>query len=245
MRMKDKTIIVTGAGSGMGAAHASRLHREGANVVLTDINAERGEKNAQALGERAHFVHHDVSNEDGWARVIDEAEEVFGTVNGLVNNAGINLERPIDDFSVADYQKVISVNQIGVFLGLRAVHPALVRAGGGGIVNVSSTAGMFGMAEGIAYCASKAAVLGMNRVAAVEFAADNILVNAICPGFIETEMDAGIAPDVLEHYVGKTPLARRGQPEEVSALILYLLSSDNTFTTGEEFIIDGGMSKLY
>lgn len=245
MRMSGKTIIVTGAGSGMGAAHARRLHSEGAQVVLTDINQEHGRRNAEALGERSLFVAHDVASPEDWVRVVAEAEQTFGAVDGLVNNAGINLERSIDECTVNDYQRVININQIGVFLGLQAVHPALARSGGGRIVNISSTAAMFGMIGGIAYCASKAAVLGMTRTAAVEFAPDGILVNAICPGFIDTPMDAGIDAEVLDHYVGKTPLRRRAQPDEVSSLVLYLLSEDNTFSTGEEFIIDGGMSKLY
>ncbi|SMQ71150.1 3alpha(or 20beta)-hydroxysteroid dehydrogenase [Plantibacter sp. VKM Ac-1784] len=244
-RMAQKTVIVTGAGSGMGASHARRLHAEGANVVLTDINVDRGRRNADALGERALFVAHDVSDEASWSNVISEAERVFGGVHGLVNNAGINLERSIDEFSVADYQRVVSINQLGVFLGMREVHQVMARSGGGRIVNVSSTSGLRGTVHGVAYCASKAAVMAMTRVAAVEFADDGILVNAICPGFIDTEMDAGIDADVLSHYVGMTPLKRRAQPDEVSSLVLYLLSDDNSFSTGAEFVIDGGLTKWY
>lgn len=242
-RLDGKVVIVTGGASGMGATHAKKFVDEGAKVVITDVNEKSGQALAEQLGDNIRFIKHDVTNSEQWDQVIAETEEVFGPVNALVNNAGVGILKPIESMTEDVYRKVIDINQVSVFLGMQAVLPSMRKAGGGSIVNISSLSGLIGNLGGIAYNASKFAVRGMTKVAALEFAQDNIRVNSIHPGVIETPMIAEEGNTALIEEISKTiPLKRVAKPEEVSNLALFLVSDESSYSTGSEFVIDAGLS---
>ncbi|MEV8546760.1 glucose 1-dehydrogenase [Streptomyces sp. NPDC051572] len=238
-RVTGKVAIITGGARGMGAAHARRFIEEGASVVITDVLKDEGHALASELGERARFLAQDVTDGARWAEVVADAEDAFGPVDVLVNNAGISFSGLMLDTSEADFRKVVDINQVGVFLGMQAVVPSMRRAGGGSIVNISSFAGLMGTAVGIAYCASKFAVRGMTKAAAAEFGREGIRVNSVHPGFIRTPMIDAFPDD--HPYVQASPLARVAEPSEVAALVLYLASDESSFSTGSEFVVDGGL----
>lgn len=240
-KLSGKTVVISGGARGMGETHVRRLIAEGANVHFTDVLADEGNALAGELGASAKFSLADVTSESDWVRVIADTEAAFGPVDVLINNAGIVIRNPIEDMSEADYRKVIDINQVGVFLGMKAAIPSLRRAGSGSIVNISSVAGLVGRVQTVAYAASKFAVRGMTKVAANELGADNIRVNSVHPGPIMTPMLAGMDKSVQDSVSAGLPLNRIGEPEEVSDLIVFLASSDSSFCTGAEFVIDGGM----
>ena len=241
-RLKDKVIIVTGGAGGMGASHARSFIKEGAKVVITDLNENAGTELAKELGENAVFIKHDVTKQDDWNNVISEAEEKFGPVHGLINNAGVGIMNPIEVMTEEEYMKIININQLSVFLGMKAVLPSMRKVKTASIVNISSLSGLIGNVGGVGYNASKFAVRGMTKVAALEFAEYNIRVNSIHPGVIETAM-IGAGNTELINEISKTiPLKRIAQPEEVTNLALYLVSDESSYSTGAEFIIDGGLS---
>ncbi len=245
--LAGKTVIVTGAARGMGAAAARRLVEEGSNVVLADVLDDDGKQLADELGDKARFVRLDVSDEDGWRDVVALAEREFGKLDVLINNAGILSFSLIADLPVADFQKLIDVNQIGVFLGMKYAGPAIDRAGGGAIVNVSSVEGLGGGAFLMGYTATKFAVRGMTKAAAWELGSKGIRVNSIHPGAIRTPMvmsQGGMDDDgAAEKWIGKkTALKRMGEPEEVAALMCFLASDDASYMTGAEIAIDGGVA---
>lgn len=246
-RLDGKIAIVTGASQGMGEAHARAMVAHGAKVVMTDVNAEAGARIAADLGGNAVFVKHDVVSHDGWAQVVAEAEARFGTVNVLVNNAGIIGEiASTINFSEPAWDKVIAINQTGVYLGMQAVLPGMIALKQGSIVNISSTAGLVAVygAPNLAYVASKFAVRGMTKQVAVEFGEYNIRVNSIHPGFIKTPMMAAATDEGGGDAVNLTPLRRMAEPSEVSDLVVFLASDESRFITGAEHIIDGGMTAL-
>ncbi|CAB3735806.1 glucose 1-dehydrogenase [Paraburkholderia rhynchosiae] len=243
-RVSGKVAIVTGAARGMGAAHARRLIEEGAKVMLTDVLDAEGEETAASLGESARYLHHDVTKEDQWQRVVGETEEAFGPVSVLVNNAGIVAHSPIEVMEERDYRRVIDVNQVSVFLGMKSVIASMKRAGGGSIINISSVAGLFGAAEVLAYTASKFAVRGMSKSAAIELAPYNIRVNSVHPGLISTPMTVSTPESEAStaQFIAATPAGRPGEPDEVANVVLLLASDESRFSTGAEFIVDGGIS---
>lgn len=241
-RLEGKVAIITGGARGMGAAHTHRFVEEGAKVVFTDIRVKEGRALARKLGKNARFLKQDVSKQYDWKRVIQRTEEMFGPINVLVNNAGI--DHPEENLAEADidlYKKVIEVNQFSVFLGMKFVVNSMRRAGGGSIINVSSLAGIVGAPQKVAYTASKFAVRGMTKAAALELGQYGIRVNSVHPGFIETPMTEGLIHDQL---VSMFPLKKAGQPEEVTNLVLYLASDESSYSTGSEFIIDGGLGAM-
>ena len=243
-RVSGKVAIVTGAARGMGAAHARRLIEEGAKVMLTDVLDAEGEATAKALGPNARYLHQDVSKEVEWQHVIAETEKAFGPVSVLVNNAGIATYGAIETLEESAYRRTIDVNQVSVFLGMKAVIPSMKRAGGGSIINISSAAGIVGIPNGMAYCASKFAVRGMTKSAAIELAQYNIRVNSIHPGLIKTAMTA-ITPQseaTMTAAAEATPAKRIGEPDEVANVVLMLATDESRFSTGAEFVIDGGIS---
>ncbi|WP_313894925.1 SDR family oxidoreductase [Psychrobacillus sp.] len=191
------------------------------------------------LGEYTLFVKQDVTTPEDWQSVIEETEKAFGPVNVLINNAGIDVpEQSLDEYSEDTYRKVIEVNQTSVFLGMKYVVPSMKEAGGGSIVNISSLAGIIGTYKKIAYTASKFAVRGMTKAAALELGDYGIRVNSVHPGFIRTPMTEHLINDELEQVF---PLRRAGEPEEVSNLVLFLASEESSYSTGAEFVIDGGL----
>ena len=240
-RLQDKVIIVTGAAQGMGATHARLCLEAGAKVVLTDINVEKGQALATELGQHALFIQHDVTSETDWARVIAETAAHFGTVNVLVNNAGITQSKSILNTSLADYRRILEINQVSVFLGMKAVIPSMQANQQGSIINISSINGLVGGAIG--YTDSKFAVRGMTKAAALECAAYGIRVNSVHPGVIATPMIMqGDTKAAVEAFAKSIPLRRVAQPEEVSSIVLYLASDDSSYSTGAEFIVDGGLT---
>jgi 3alpha(or 20beta)-hydroxysteroid dehydrogenase len=239
-RAKGKIAIVTGAARGMGAAHARRLADEGAMVVLTDILSGDGEALAAAIGADAMFLEHDVTQAADWARVVGETESRFGPASILVNNAAIGPSwRPIEDVTEQEFRRVIDIDQLSVFLGMRAVIPGMKRAGGGSIINISSVSGLVGTANAVAYAAAKFAVRGMTKAAALELAPHGIRVNSVHPGLVSTPM---VDPAAAEAALSVIPMGRPGEPDEVSALVALLASDETRYTTGAEFAVDGGFS---
>jgi 3alpha(or 20beta)-hydroxysteroid dehydrogenase len=239
-RLAGRTAIITGAAKGMGAAHARRFVAEGARVVLGDVLDEAGEAVAAELGDAARYVHLDVTDPAQWAAAVAVAEEL-GTLNVLINNAGIHWIRPIEHETVEGIERILRVNLVGTMLGIQAVIPAMRAAGGGSIVNLSSTAGLTGLPYHGAYGASKWAVRGLTKTAAVELGGDGIRVNSVHPGPIRTDMMSfvGSAEDEKRRFA-HLPARRPGEPDEVSQLMVYLASDESSFMTGAEFVIDGG-----
>ncbi|MBT8447371.1 MAG: glucose 1-dehydrogenase [Gammaproteobacteria bacterium] len=247
-RLDGKVAIVTGGAQGMGESHARLFVAEGAKVVVTDINPETGQRVADALGADALFVQHDVAKAADWQRVVKAAEDRFGGVNVLVNNAGIiGPVVSLDEFKEADYQTVCGINQTGVFLGMQAVIPGMVGQGAGSIVNISSIAGMVAIygSPNCAYTASKFAVRGLTKQAAVDYGEHGIRVNSIHPGFTVTPMmDAALDEAGKAGAAALVPIKRLGQPIDVSYLALFLASDESSYITGAEHIIDGGVTAL-
>ena len=242
-RLEGKTALISGGARGQGAAEARLFAEEGANVVLTDVLDEDGERTADAIG--ADYLHHDVTSEEEWAAAVaTHAVELHGGIDVLINNAGIYVETSLLGGDLEEYRRVIEVNQIGVFLGMREVAPAMIERGGGSIVNISSVAGMRAGAGSFAYSASKWAVRGMTKSAAVALGRYGIRVNSIHPGVIDTPMldeTRMVQPGSMEELLERIPLGRIAQPEEVAKLALFLASDDSAYSTGSEFIIDGGL----
>ncbi len=244
--LSEKICIVTGAARGMGAAAATRLVEEGATVVMTDVLEEDGKRLADELGDRARFVRHDVTDEDGWAEVVAFTEREFGRVDVLINNAGILSFSLIADMAREDFQKLIDVNQIGVFLGMKHTSPVMERGGGGAIVNISSVEGLGAAPLVMGYSATKFAVRGMTKAAAWELGPKGIRVNSVHPGAIRTPMvmgQPGMDGGDAEKWIGnKTALKRMGEADEVAALMVFLASDDASYMTGAEVACDGGAS---
>ncbi|UTT42761.1 glucose 1-dehydrogenase [Exiguobacterium aurantiacum] len=240
-RVQGEVAFVTGGARGMGASHVRKLVAEGAHVLFTDILADEGEALAAELGDAVVFLKHDVTKLEDWEDAVKIAEEKFGPITILVNNAGIALTHTIDELSEADYRKVIDINQVGVFLGMKSVIPSMRKAGHGSIINISSISGILGLG-GAAYVASKFAVRGMTKAIALEVAADGIRVNSIHPGLIETPMimQPGVE-EVVRQMAETVPLKRIGKPGDVSNLVLFLASDESSYFTGAEFVIDGGV----
>lgn len=251
-RVEGMVAVVTGAARGQGASHARLLATEGAAVVLGDVIDGAGEELAaaiRALGGRAHYVHLDVTSVEDWRRAVALAEEEFGKLDCLINNAGIATYAGVVDCSTDEWESVIGVNQTGVFYGMRAVIPALRRAGGGSIVNISSIyGGVRGVGDYVAYAASKAAVIAMTKSAAVSYGPESIRVNAIAPGAVETVqmMDAikyhqaTEAGSEIEARIARQPIGRSAVPNEISQGVLFLVSKEASYVTGITLVIDGG-----
>lgn len=235
-KLDGKVAIVTGGARGQGASHVRTFVNEGAKVVIADILVEEGEALVKELGENAMFIKLDVTSESNWKTVVADAESTFGPVNILVNNAGIAFGKFTAEMTEEEYRRVIDINQLGVFLGMKTVFPSMRKAKEGSIVNISSVVGLEGSKGFIAYTASKFAVTGMTKTAALDFAEYGIRVNSVHPGVIRTP----ILDDPTISAPNTPPLQRYGEPEDVSKLVLFLASNDSSFSTGAEFIVDGG-----
>lgn len=235
-RHVNGTVVITGGASGIGAAIARRIVANGGTVMVADVRPEEAERTAIALGPRALSADLDVTDAEGWRRVIDETERTFGPVHGLVNNAGILEMTPIAEVERSSIERILSVNVTGVILGMQAALPSMRRGGGGAIVNMSSAAGLTGSAYFSAYAGSKWAVRGITKCAALELAEDRVRVNSVHPGPVTTPMTEHFPPDVCSDQ----PIPRLGRAEEVAGLVEFLLSADSEYCTGSEFVVDGG-----
>ncbi len=246
--LDGKVAIVTGAARGQGAAAARLFVAEGARVVIGDVLDDLGKELAESLGQAAIYRHLDVSSEDDWRAVVDEAVETLGGVHVLVNNAGILRFAALPDMPLEDYMRIVNINQVGTFLGMRAVSKPMMAAGGGSIVNISSIEGLAGMPYLTAYTSTKFAIRGMTKVAALELGPKNIRVNSVHPGMIETDMvkDAAGGHDVdLSPAAKRIPLRRMGTSEDIAQVVLFLASERSSYVTGAELAADGGATATH
>ena len=241
--LKDKVCIITGGAQGMGEFHARRFVEEGAKLVITDLNEEKGNEVAKDIGENCIFIKQDVSSEDDWDKVITETKEKFGKIDVLVNNAGVGVFKDILDITKDDMDFIYKVNQLGLFLGVKKVGEVMKEQGSGSIINISSVDGIVSAPTATAYAASKHAVEGITKSAAIDLGQFNIRVNTVCPGIIKTPMTSQDDVEAYLEELEKTiPLRRRGEPEESTGPVLFLASDDSTYVTGTHIIIDGGMT---
>ena len=243
-RLAGKVALVSGGARGQGEAEARLFAEEGAKVVLGDVLDDLGKAVADGIGDAARYVHLDVTDEEDWAAAVTTARREFGGLHVVMNNAGILRMSPIESTTPDAYMEVVRVNQLGCFLGMRAAIPALRESGGGSIVNTSSTSGFVGLPGFAAYTATKFAVRGMTKVAAMELGRYGIRVNSVHPGGIDTAMTdmpdfAHIPKDEAYRH---QPIGRIGQPIEVARLALFLASDESSYCTGAEYLVDGGFT---
>jgi 3alpha(or 20beta)-hydroxysteroid dehydrogenase len=242
-RLEGKVAIITGAAGGIGAACARAFAAEGALLLLTDADGERAGRLAAELGDRVSARAHDVTSEDDWEAVAQAVLHAHGRIDILVNNAGVFLAAPLADTSLDDFRRVLDVNTVGVFLGMRTVAPAMSQRRMGSIINVSSVAGLIGPRYLTAYAASKWAVRGMTKVAAKELAEAGVRVTSVHPGQIDTDMNARqreATPELIDKLIRSIPMRRIGTPQEVADALLYLASDESAYMTGAELVLDGG-----
>ncbi len=240
-KLDERVVLITGAARGQGEAEARLFVAEGASVVMGEVLDAEGVAVAESLGDAAVYVHHDVSDPESWQGFVETATRRHGRVDALVNNAGIMVYKPMEDMTLEEYRRVIDVNQVGCFLGMKAVLPGMRAAGAGAIVNVSSTAGLRGFAKGIGYVSSKFAVRGLTRTAAQELGPLGIRVNSLHPGGVDTVLGWGYDDVDLVKLYDTTPLGRIGRPDEMARIALFLISDDSSYCTGAEFVADGGL----
>lgn len=235
-RAGGKVALITGAASGMGASHARVLAEHGARVLITDVADDMGRTLVEEIGhDRAHYVHLDVTDFEEWQQAVQIAEERFGKLDVLINNAGIFTAGSVEEASLAEWHRTLDIDLNGAFYGMKAALPALKKNDTASIINISSIAGVTGFKNRAAYSTAKWAVQGLTKTSALDLGKYNIRVNSVHPGSVETPLTAN-----LERGLGQIPLGRAAQVGEISALILYLASDESKFTTGGTFVIDGG-----
>jgi 3alpha(or 20beta)-hydroxysteroid dehydrogenase len=243
-RLDGKVALITGGARGMGKSHVRHFVAEGARVVFGDVLDDKGAYVAAQLGDQScRYIHHDVTSETGWAAAVALATEAFGKLDVLVNNAGILTFAPIADMTLADFRRVLEVNAVGCWLGMKAAIDPMTKAGGGSIINISSIEGFTGAAGLSAYSASKFAIRGMTKAAAQELGQFGIRVNSVHPGGVLTRMvlDQANTGRDGERFLANLPLARFAEPAEISRLVAYLASDESSYSTGSEFVADGGL----
>ena len=241
MPLEGRVALITGASRGQGEATARLFVRSGCRVVLADVLEPEGRAVAASIGGSAAFIRLDVGNEDDWRDAVHFAQERFGRLDILVNNAAVHRSGRLEDTSLQQYEDVVRVNQVGCFLGMRAFADA-AKAQGGVIVNISSVNGLMGVENAFAYGATKYAVRGMSKSASVELAKYGIRVNSVYPGAIDTPMIDASHEDAINSLARRLPIPRLAQPEEVAELTLFLSTDASRYCTGAEFVIDGGLT---
>lgn len=245
MKLKDKVAIVTGASAGIGKATAELFIKEGAKVVLTDIKEVEGQKVASEIGSEAIFIKHDVAKEEDWIHVVNTTIDKFGKIDILVNNAGVYYISPLAEITLEKWNWLMSINVTGVFLGMKHVLPHMAKNKTGSVINLSSIAGLGGAPGHALYGASKGAVRIMTKDVATEYGPFNVRVNSVHPSYIKTAMasyGAETAQTSIDELGKDYPLQRIGNPEEVAATCLFLASDDSSFITGQEIVVDGGVT---
>ena len=240
-RFDGKVTLISGGARGQGAAEARALVAEGGKVVIGDVLEKEGTALAKELGAAAKFVRHDVTSEADWDHAVKTAE-AMGGLHGLVNNAGVYTPKALMDTDAELWERHVRINQFGCFLGMKAVVPAMHKTGGGSIVNISSGAGLRGSPLAFAYSATKWALRGMTKSAAMDLARRKIRVNSVHPGPIETDMIAWRTPEETAKRLKMVPMRRHGSADEVARLVLFLLSDESSYITGAEVAIDGGIT---
>jgi 3alpha(or 20beta)-hydroxysteroid dehydrogenase len=240
-KLDGRVVLITGAARGQGAEEARLFAAEGARVVVADVLEESGAEVVKEIGDAARFVRLDVTDEAQWIAAADFAEAEFGKLDGLINNAGILRFNKLEKTSLEEYMQVVTVNQVGVFLGLHVCLPRIRGAGGGTVVNTASIDGLAGMAYLGSYVSTKFAVRGLTRVAAIENG-PTVRVNCLCPGGVQTPMVADLMPSDADPNAGygDTPLKRVGTAAEMAKAALFLTSDDSSYCTGADFVVDGG-----
>ncbi|QJU52599.1 glucose 1-dehydrogenase [Herbiconiux sp. KACC 21604] len=234
-RLEGKVAIVTGAGRGIGRSIAESFAEEGATVIATGRAASD-----TSFPEGVEYHQLDVSREEDWQRVVADVIAAHGHVDVLANNAGIIAYETLHDLTVDDWNTVVAVNQTGTWLGMREVVPHMIAQGGGSIINISSIWGSVAVSGAHAYHATKGAVRNMSKSAAITYAKENVRVNSVHPGFIETPLTDAQAPEINDYVVSMTPMGRAGKPREIANGIVFLASDEASFVTGSELVIDGG-----
>jgi 3alpha(or 20beta)-hydroxysteroid dehydrogenase len=245
-RLDGKVAIVTGGAQGQGEAISRHFVAEGAKVVIADIAKEAGQALADDLGADAHYADHDVSDAASWARVVEDTNERFGPVNVLANNAGILRFGDIERQPADEVELIWRINQLGCFLGMQAVTRTMRKNGGGSIINASSVEGLAGMAGCTAYAATKWAIRGMTKCAAMELGPQGIRVNSIHPGMIDTPLTRVHGGDAaMEFGASKVPLRRVGHPEDIAPVYVFLASDESSYINGAEITVDGGVTSTH
>jgi 3alpha(or 20beta)-hydroxysteroid dehydrogenase len=235
--LEGKIILITGAAKGMGAVEAGMAVERGATVILSDVIDDQLETTANALN--SPFAHLDVTSKNDWENTITQMVNDYGRIDGLVNNAGIFIQKTLFDDSADAFEAMAKVNQLGTYLGIECIAPIMRDQKSGSIVNISSVAGLRGQ-RNIGYVASKFAVTGMTKAVALQLAKFNVRCNSVHPGAISTDMALGLGPSDVELLTSKTPMGRIGEPEEVSETVMFLLSDAASYLTGAEIAVDGG-----
>ena len=249
-RLRNKVTIITGASSGIGGATAKLFADEDAHVYLCDIQDDMGEELTSEIvqsGGKATYFHLDVRDEQEWIKVLNKIAKIHGRIDVLVNNAGIGgapLHLKVEDYPVDQWNETIAINATGVFLGTKHAARFMKQTGGGSIINISSVYGLVGTTRGASYTASKGAVRIFTKAAAVQYSKDNIRVNSVHPGFIDTPQAAKLLSDqiVRQELINQTPVGRLGTVDDIKYGILYLASDESGYMTGSEFVIDGGIT---
>lgn len=238
--LSGKVVIVTGGARGLGAGFARQIVASGGKVVIADVLDDEGRSTAAELGDSARYVHLDVTDADAWRAAVELTLAEFGTVTGLVNNAGVSTGQYLEHEPLEHFRRVLDINLVGVFNGIQAVIAPIRAAGGGSIVNISSAAGLMGLALTAGYGASKWGVRGLSKIAAVELGADRIRVNSVHPGMTYTPMTAEVGIAQGEGNYPNTPMGRVGEADEIAGAVTFLLSDTASYVTGAEIAVDGG-----
>lgn len=245
MSFKDQVIIVTGAAKGQGLSHVKELAKRGARVVATDFDVKLGEAEVKKLTDQGlDVVFHelDVSSAKQWQALASWVDETYGRVDALVNNAGISMNGNVLETTEEIWNKILGVNQVGPYLGMHTIAPLISRSGGGAIVNTASTLGKYASANAFAYQATKGAVRMMSKSAALALASHNIRVNTVLPGLVDTDFIARHKKDgALKSTLSRIPLGRVGEPQDITAAVVFLLSKEAAYITGAEMVVDGGL----
>ena len=239
-RFEGKVAFVTGAAIGMGAEHARGIVREGGSVVIADIREEAAKRLADSLGPRAKHVRLDITDEEQWQLAVELAEQLFGRIDILVNNAAVLLTGSIDSESPKQYRRILEVNLTGAFLGMRTISPKMRATRSGCIINIASVAALVGFPNSVGYCSAKWGLRGLTKAAALDLAGTGVRVNLVCPGPIDTPMNDVLDSATRQALCGGLPIPRMGSPSEVSRVVLFLASDEASYCTGGEYSVDGG-----